>query len=64
MHKETGEIREYEKVPNDVRPCWSEPFHIGQVVELFGVKLKIQRVKVMAGKIILVHVEEKDVLGI
>ncbi len=59
MNKETGEIREHDKIPAEEKKMWSEPFKVGDVVSLFGVNLKISRVKPIAGKIILVHTLEE-----
>jgi len=36
MHKDTGEIREMEKVPKEKLGEWSYPFRVGQNVKVFG----------------------------
>lgn len=50
MHKETGEIRESIKIKD--WKGWSEPFGIGSKFTLFGVEMKVVKVKQMRGEII------------
>ena len=56
MHKDTGEIRETKEIPIVDRNQWSAPFHVGDVVKLFGVKMKIMKVKKLRGELILRHI--------
>lgn len=57
MKKDTGEIREYEKIPKKEIEFgkWSEPFHEGEIIELKGVRMKIKRIKKLRGELILTH---------
>lgn len=45
MRKDTGEIREYEKIPKKDLGDWSRPFRKGEVVDFKGVKMEIVRIK-------------------
>jgi len=53
MHKDTGEIREMEKVPKEKLGEWSYPFRVGQNVKVFGIDMKVVRVKKLRGEIVL-----------
>ena len=41
MHEDTGEVREYSKIPDGKKKNWSDPFHKGDIVEVKGLKFKI-----------------------
>lgn len=45
MHKKSGEIREYDKIPKENLNEWSRPFRKGEVVDFKGVKMEIIRIK-------------------
>ena len=54
MNQDTGEIREIEKIPEGVDKIkWSEPFHVGEIVQLKGIQMKIVRIKKLRGEIVL-----------
>ena len=53
MRKNTGEIREVEKIPKEELGEWSEPFHEGEVVEFKDVRMKIVKIKKMRKELTL-----------
>lgn len=52
MQEETGEIRKVEEIPED-RRGWSKSFHVGEIVEFKGIKVKILKIKQLRGQIVL-----------
>ena len=61
MRKDTGEIKEYDKIPEPEKrdDSWSEPFHLGEVVEFKGVRMKIIKIKKLRKQIHLQSQESK-----
>ncbi len=56
MRKDDGEIRRVEDIPKEQRDTeWSKPFYVGKEVELFGVRMKVKRIKQLRKEIHLVH---------
>ena len=51
MNKDSGEIRDYEKIPPTERDAWSKPFEVGQTIEVLGVNMRIIKVKQMRKEI-------------
>lgn len=57
MHTDTGEIRIYEDIPKqDIADRkWSDPFAVGDLVEVKGVTMEITRIKQLRGELVLKH---------
>lgn len=60
MHKKTGKIKPYDKIPRVVREAWSEPFHVGESVEFKNVRMKIIKIKKLRKEIHLRFHKEVD----
>jgi hypothetical protein len=61
MHKRTKEIRKYTEIPQKEieDDQWSKPFHVGQVVELFGVSMRVAKIKRFKKQIVFEPADEK-----
>lgn len=53
MRKDTGEMREYDKIPKEELGEWSKPFHVGLKVDFLGVKMEIIKIKQVRKQIVL-----------
>ena len=64
MNTESGEIKDYDKIPDEEIPpvrndIWSEPFKVGDEVVVLGVKMKIVKIKKQKKEIHLAHWSRK-----
>lgn len=61
MRKDDGHIEHYDKIPEKEKrdDSWSEPFHLGEVVEFKGVKMEIIKIKKLRKEIHLRFAEKE-----